>query len=161
MEFEKRLARAVERGRHTRDERGREAAKRALSEQELRSLHAECRGELCEQIEECLGKLADHFPGFQYESIVSEDGWGARVIRDDIGLASGGGADNFYSRLEMLVEPFSDARIASILAKGTIRNREVYNRSRYQQLAEIDIDGLAAMIDQWVLEYAEKFAAQD
>lgn len=158
MDFQERLQRAVERGQQARDTRGREAAAKALSEEESRALHSEYRLELSERIGVCLGQLVDQFPGFQFESIVGDEGWGSVVSRDDIALGDAGKPVNLYSRMQMLIRPFSEGRIVEMVAKATIRNREVFNRSRYQMLGQVDVESFAENIDLWVLEYAEKFA---
>ena len=36
----------------------------------------------------------------------------------------------------------------------------VYHRRHYQQLSQLDLHGFEQMIEQWVLEYAEQYAAQ-
>ncbi len=159
MEFQERLQRAVERGQQARDTRSREAAAKALSEEESRSLHSQYRLELSERIGEYLGQLVDQFPGFQFESIVGEDGWGAVVNRDDIALSESGQATNLYSRMQILIRPFSEGRIVEMVTKATIRNREVFNRSRYQMLGQVDLESFAENIDLWVLEYAELYSA--
>ena len=159
MEFQERLQRAVERGQQARDTRSREAAAKALSEEESRSLHSQYRLDLSERIGEYLGQLGDQFPGFQFESIVGEDGWGAVVNRDDIALSESGQATNLYSRMQILIRPFSEGRIVEMVTKATIRNREVFNRSRYQMLGQVDLESFSENIDLWVLEYAELYSA--
>ena len=114
--------------------------------------------DLSEHIETCLTKLADHFPGFQFETLVSDEGWGARITRDDIDIRE---RKNVYSRVKILVRPFTDAHIIAIAAKATIRNREVLNRSHFQFLSQHDTTSFCELIDLWVLEYAEKFATRD
>ena len=89
MDFDKRLQRAIERGRTTRDAIGRATAERELSEEELKSLHSRYRLELVERIENCLKKLADHFPGFQYSPQMTDSGWGAAISRDDLAVQRG------------------------------------------------------------------------
>lgn len=160
MEFEDRLQRAIERGRQTRDERGRAAADEAMTQEEIRNLHSRCRLELTERIEECLRRLADHFPGFEYQSIVSDEGWGARITRDDLLVKPGQRAENAYSRLEMLISPLGTAPIVELVAKGTIRNKEVFNRKHFQQLSRVDLESYKELVDLWVLEYAEQFSAR-
>ena len=159
MEFQERLQRAVERGQQARDTRSRVAAAKALSEEESRPLHSQYRLDLSERIGEILGQLVDQFPGFQFESIVGEDGWGAVVNRDDIALSESGQATNLYSRMQILIRPFSEGRIVEMVTKATIRNREVFNRSRYQMLGQVDLESFAENIDLWVLEYAELYSA--
>ena len=160
MDFEKRLERAIQRGERAKDAAGREQAERRLSENELRNLHSSLRIEISEHVEECLRKLADHFPGFRFETIVGSAGWGAKLSRDDVDF-SGGQSRSLYSRLELLVSPLGEARIAEIVVKGTIRNKEVFDRAHYQRLEEADVDSFREMVDLWVLEYAEKYAADD
>ena len=157
-EFEDRLQKAIDRGRKSRDTADQEAAGRAMSEEECKRLHAQYRLQLSEHIERCLQKLPDHFPGFRFETVVGERGWGAACSRDDVGIVDGV-RRNLYSRLEMTVRPYSQLRVLEIWAKGTIRDREVFNRTQYQKLAEVDIKPLFDSIDLWVLEYAERYAA--
>lgn len=160
MEFEKRLQRAITRGEQIRAAQGQAEAERALTEEELKALHSQCRIHLSEHIESCLHKLGDHFPGFRFQTVVSEDGWGAKVSRDDVDLGSTGRSGNLYSRLEMLIRPYSQAHIVELVAKGTILNKERLNRTHYQLLDQLDQDSFMELIDLWVLEYAEKFAAE-
>ena len=160
MDFQERLQKAIERGQRNRDVAAREAAARAMSEEECRRLHSKYRLELTEHIETCLRQLADQFPGFKYESILADTGWGSAVSRDDVNLARGRGRSSLYSRLEMVVPPLGKYHVLALSAKGTIRNKELFSRSHYQQLAEIDLDSFREVIDLWVLEYAEQFAGQ-
>lgn len=161
MNFNQRLERAIERGTHARDSRQREAEAARLSEEECRNLHSKHRIDLSEYIANCLKKLADHFPGFRFESVIGEDGWGAKVNRDDVNITSAGRrGENQYSRLELLVSPYSSAHILELVCKGTIRNREVLNRTHYDMLSQLDAATFEEMVDLWVLEYAEAFAAQ-
>ena len=159
MDFQTRLSRAVERGQQTRDARLREELAKSLSEEELRTMHSQARLGLSEHIEECLKAVADQFPGFEYHSILNEEGWGARVHRDDLALKSGAGSDTLYSRLDLIVRPYSDAHIVEIIGKGTIRNKELFHRTHFQRLNQIDVDSFRDLIDLWVLEYAERFSA--
>jgi hypothetical protein len=158
LEFQERLQRAVERGQQARDTRGRDAAAKALSEEESRALHSQYRLELSEHVGNCLAQLVDQFPGFQLESIVGEEGWGAVVSRDDLALDEANKATNLYSRMQMLIRPFSEGRIVELVVKATIRNREVFNRARYQMLGQVDLESFSEHVDLWVLEYAEKYS---
>ena len=160
MEFEKRLERAIVRGQRTRDERGRERAEQELTLEDLKNLHSKCRLDLTDRIEECLRQLADHFPGFNYQTVIGEDGWGAKISRDDLALGGSGRSENRYSRLELVVRPFSSTHIVELAAKGTVRNQEIFNRNHFQQLSDVDVDSFAELIDLWVLEYAEQYAAR-
>ena len=160
-DFEQRLQKAIDRGQRASDARAREEAEKTISEQELRRLHTQYRLELSERIEACLKKLPQHFPGFRFETVVSERGWGAAVSRDDVGVDSPGQRTNYFSRLEMLIRPISEYYVLELNSKGTVRNREMFNRTHYQRLAEADITSFNEMIDLWVLEYAELYAAKN
>jgi hypothetical protein len=160
MDFDQRLQKAITRGEQTRNVEERKRAEKLLSEEEFRNLHSQYRLELSEHIEACLRKLADHFLGFQYQTVVNEDGWGAKVSRDDLSLGSKRSSANLFSRFELLIRPFSSAHIVELVVKGTIHNKEVMNSNHFQFLAEADLDSLRAIIDQRVLEYAEFFAAK-
>ena len=160
MDFEKRLERAIQRGNQTRETRSRETAEKRITEEELKNLHSTYRLELSDHIEECLRQLIDHFPGFQFETIIDDEGWGAKVTRDDIGFAQKGGSASFYSLMQMLVRPFGTAHIIELSAKGTIRNKEVFNRNHYQFLAQVDLDSFRELIDLWVLEFVEQYSAR-
>lgn len=158
-DFEERLQKAIHRGQKTREAKGQAAGEKQASVEDLRNRHSELRISLSEHIEGCLRRLCDHFPGFDYATVMNEDGWGARITRDDINLNSGRNR-NLYSRFEMLIKPFSDAHIIEVSTKGTIRNKESLNRSNYRFLAEADEDELIEIIDHLVVEFAEKYAAQ-
>jgi hypothetical protein len=160
-DFEQRLSKAIERGTRTKQAKSRSTGGPAVSEEDLKRLHAEYRLTLSEHIETCLSRLPDHFPGFRYETLVSDRGWGAACSRDDVGARGGGRRDNFFSRLEMVVRPFASYHVLELTAKGTIRNREIYNRKHFQKLAEADPDSFKELVDLWVLEYAELYAAKN
>lgn len=157
MDFDARLDKAIRRGRRIGSAREREAAEKMLSEEELKRLYSEYRLQLSEHIDTCLNKLANHFPGFRFESLVGEKGWGAEIRRDDLDL-KGGERSNLFSRLLMAISPLTDYHVLELVAKGTVRNKEIYNRTHFRPLAEADADSFAEMIDLWVLEYAEQFA---
>ncbi len=160
MDFQKRLEKAVERGNRTADAAARARAEAVLNEEELKRLHSHYRLELSEHIEGCLAQLPNHFPGFRFETVVGDRGWGAAISRDDL-VVEAGRRSNHYSRLEMTVRPYSSStHVLELTARGTIRNREIYNRSHYQQLGQVDITSFREFVDLWVLEYAELYAAK-
>ena len=158
MDFRQRLQRAAERGQRARDEKARQEAAKALSEEEYRRLHSNYRLELSDHIESRLRQLADSFPGFQFETVVDENGWGAVVQRDDFSLVAGR-RDSLFSRLLLVIAPFNDFHVFELVAKGTIRNKESFNRNHFQQLDEIDLESFSELVELWVLDYAEAFAA--
>lgn len=159
MDFDKRLQSAVDRGKRRSDQKAREAAARALSEEELKSLHSRHRLALSEHIENCLKQLPNHFPGFRFETIFGERGWGAACYRDDIRIRHGR-RENDYSRLEMTIRPYSSYQVLELAAKGTIGNKEIFNRSHFEELPDADPQSFIELIDAWVLEYAELYAAK-
>jgi hypothetical protein len=169
MDFQERLERAIERGRRRGSDQAEEEAQRALTEKELQRLHSQARLELVEHIESCLRQLADRFPGFRFETIVDNRGWGAAIARDDVRLrrrpqagAAGpgrGSRQNCFSRLEMLITPITSALVLELAGKGTVCNREIFSRTQYQLLAELHLPVFTNLIDLWVLEFAERYAA--
>jgi hypothetical protein len=158
MEFRERLQRATLRGQQARDAKAREAAAKALSEAECQRLHRDYRGVLNDHIERCLKQLAENFPGFDYEDIANERGWGGAVRRDDLALV-GGRRENLFSRLELVVSPHNQYHVLDISAKGAVRNKENFVRNHYQLLKDADLDAFRNLIEQWVLDYAEQYAA--
>ena len=83
-DFEDRLQKAIQRGQQIRVAEGASVEADAATEEEMRLKHSQLRNELSEHVEVCLRKLCDHFPGFDYSTVVNEKGWGARISRDDI-----------------------------------------------------------------------------
>lgn len=159
MEFQDRLKRAIARGEKSRNEHDRLALDQQLSLDELKSLHSGYRLELSEHIESCLKQLAEELPGFEYQTIVNDDGWGGRLTRDDLHLVPGKAAETRYSRFEALIAPFSSGAIVELITKATVRNREVMNRKSYQKVDEFNIDSFKEMVDHRVLEFAENYSA--
>jgi hypothetical protein len=159
MNFEERLQRAIDRGGKIADSKEQAARTEAMNEEQLRRLHSQYRLQLSEHIEHCLAKVPAHLPGFQFERVTSDRGWGAAVNRDDADFA-GGRRGNVFSRLEIAVRPYSTAKVLEITARGAIRNKEVFNRTHYQMLNEVDPERFEELVDAWVLEFAELYAAR-
>jgi hypothetical protein len=159
MDFEQRLQKAIERGNRRRQSEAHEARRRELTEQELKSLHTQYRLLLSEHIEACLKKLTNHFPGFQYETLYGDRGWGGACRRDDLEM-SAGRRTTYFSRLEMTIRPYSSAGVVELHAKGTIRNRELFNRTHFEPTPDVDPQDFLDLIDLWVLEYAELYASK-
>jgi hypothetical protein len=158
MNFRERLQRATERGKQIRAAQLNEAAAKALSEEECRRRHSQYRLELTDHIEKLLNEMADNFPGFRMETVVDESGWGAAVSRDDFRM-EGGKRGTFFSRLKLVVSPYNTYHVLDISAKGTVRNKEVLSRNHYQRLADVDLQSFRELLEQWVLDYVELFAA--
>lgn len=160
MSFDDELKQAIERGKKRGDEQAREAAARALTEEEIRRMHTQYRLTLSEHIEACMKRLPAYFPGFQFESVYGERGWGGACKRDDLRMNRGVRSSS-YSRVEITVRPYSPLSVLEIAAKGTVRNKEVFNRTYYELVADVDLAKFEQLVNAWVLEYAERFAAQD
>jgi hypothetical protein len=158
MNFRERLQRATERGKQARADQLDEAAARALSEEECRRLHSQYRLTLTEYVETCLRELADNFPGFGLETIVDDSGWGAAASRDDVDFGPGR-RGSLFSRLRLVVAPFNKYHVLELVAKGTVRNKEVLSRNHYQRLADVDLESFRELVELWVLDYAELYSA--
>jgi hypothetical protein len=160
MDFDTKLQKAIERGHRRSDAKAEAQRRAAMTEEEFKRLHSQYRLQLSERIEECIKRLPNHFPGFRYETMFGDRGWGAACFRDDLRLERGTRA-SVYSRLEMTVRPYSqNLHVLELSAKGTVRNKEVFTRTLFEPLDEADVDKFLALIDTWVLEYAELYAAQ-
>ncbi len=159
MNFDERLQKAIQRGQRRSEDRARQAKAKQLSEDELKRLHTQYRLQLSEHIERCLKTVPAHFPGFDYQTVFGERGWGASCSRDDIRM-SGGRRNNDYSRLEMTIRPFSEYHVVDLATKGTIRNKEVFSRNHFEKIEDVDDAKFIELIDLWVLEYAELYAAK-
>ncbi len=158
-DLERRLNEAIERGQR-RNELHRFAEKRQqLSEEELRRLHTEYRLSLSEHVEQAISKLANHFPGFRTETLYGEQGWGAACWRDNLRLEEGR-RTNLFSRVELVIRPVNEYWVLELKGKATVANKEVFNRSLFEQLQEVDLERFTRAIDSWVVEYAELYTAQ-
>jgi hypothetical protein len=160
MGFDERLRAAIERGQRRGDAAAHEAAARAMTEEDFRRLHSQVRLNLSEHIEDCVKKLANYFPGFQYETMYGDRGWGGACSREDLRMIRGA-RSNEYSRLEVTIRPYSTLHVLDLAAKGTIRNKEVFNRNYFEPLADADVQKFSELIDAWVLEYAEIYSARE
>lgn len=161
MNFDERLKRAILRGEQEKTERSRAAEFEQLTIEELRTMHSGYRLELSEHIENCEQKLVDHLPGFEFQTILNEDGWGGRITRNDLHLVPGKPAESRYSRLEMVISPFTPTAILELVTKGTVRNREVMNRKNYQKVNELELASFKEMIDLRALEFAEQYSGTE
>lgn len=158
MDFGERLQRAVDRGKQRRLAADRQQELAQLTEEESKALHAQARVNLADHLEACLQRVADQFPGFEVLSVLSPEGFGGKITRDDLNRR-GRELAHQYSHLEVIIRSYSPARILEIVCRGAIANKEVLQRSYYQPLQQLDLDVFESQIDQWVLEYAEKYAA--
>ncbi len=158
-DFTSRLESAIERGRRRGEHQASEERRKELSEEDLKRLHTSYRLSLSEQIEMAVHRVAEHFPGFRTEAIFGEEGWGEACYRDDLRIESGR-RSNLYSRLELVIRPYSDLRVLDLKGKGTVMNREIFNRAHYAKIQDVDPDEFSQLIDTWAIEYAELYAAK-
>jgi hypothetical protein len=158
MSFDDRLRQAIERGHRRGADSAAEARAKQLTEEEFRRLHSQHRLTLSDYIEDCVRRLPNFFPGFQYENVFGDRGWGGACFRDD--FQAGASRSSTYSRLEVTVRPYSSAHVLDLAAKGTIRNREVFTRNYFEKLEDVDMDKFRQLVDAWVLEYVEQYAAK-
>ena len=158
-DFKSRLESAIARGRRRADAHAKQERQKELSEEELKRMHSSYRLTLSDRIESAVRGVADHFPGFREESVFGEAGWGYACYRDDLRIDAGR-RNNEYSRLEIVIRPFSDLRVLDLKAKGTVMNRELFNRGHFAPIPEVDIEDFEQLIDTWSIEYAELYAAK-
>lgn len=158
-DFEDRLKSAIDRGRSRGQVKASQQAAARLSVEELKRLHTSYRLNLSERIEKAVQGVADHFPGFRNESIFGEEGWGTACYRDDLRLTAGR-RQNLYSRLEMAIRPHSELGVLDLKGKGTVMNREIFNRSYFRKIEEVDAEEFERLIDTWAIEFAENYAAR-
>ncbi len=159
MDFNERLQRAVERGQTRRDAELRAQTQALMTEEQFRTLHSQSRLELSDHLEAGLHKLADTFPGFSFQTVATPDGFGAKIIRDDLRSRGSKPLAHEYSHLEFVIRSYSPRHLLEISCRGAIANKEVLQRTHYQVLNRLDTDTFREQIDHWILEYAEKFAA--
>lgn len=160
MDFEKKLRKAINRGEERSFNRKEDLQQEKLSREDLKNRHNEFRLNLSDHIEKSLKKMIDHFPGFEYETIYGDRGWGGAVARDDITRSVTGKSGSFFSRLELTVRPINEFNVVNITGKGTIQNKEIFNWNYFKDIPETDSDEFTEKIDTWILQYAEQFAAR-
>jgi hypothetical protein len=158
-EFKSRLESAIARGRRRAEVSASQERQKEHSEEELKRMHSSHRLALSDRIEAAVKGVADHFPGFREEMVFGEKGWGNACYRDDLRIDAGR-RSNQYSRLELVIRPFSDLRILELKGKGTVMNRELFNRNYFVPIPEADIEEFEQLVDTWAIEYAELYAAK-
>ncbi|HMO13258.1 MAG TPA: hypothetical protein PKD64_05480 [Pirellulaceae bacterium] len=156
MSFEEKLKQAIERGQQRSRNLANEEKRRQLTDDEYRRKHTEFRLRISDEIETVLKKVVDHLPGFRYETVFGDKGWGGAIYRDDV-LIQNGKRNTFYSRLEIAVRPYSSIKVVELVSKGTVRNQEIFMRNFHEQIDLAELDSFLQSVDQWALEYAEQF----
>lgn len=158
-DFQQRLQSAIQRG-EKRGERHEQAARQSqLTEEEFKRLHTKYRLSMSDYIERAIEGVAQHFPGFRKETLYGEVGWGAACWRDDL-IVEAGKRSNLYSRLELMIRPPSSYHVLELKGKGTVANKEHFNRSHFVPLQEVDEDEFKRLIQTWAIDYAEFYASK-
>jgi hypothetical protein len=157
-DFEQQLKAAIARGEKRGRSEQQEAALLKANAEQLKRLHTQYRLTLSENIESVVRKLIDHFPGFRYEGVFGDSGWGAACWRDNLTM-SGRERKSEYSRFEMAIRPLNEFFVLDLQAKGTIANRQALVRNYFQPLSEVDLDHFKKLIDAWALTFAEMYSA--
>ena len=157
-DFSKRLESAIQRGQQAANHKASLERQQEQTEEQLRQLHSESRLHLCDLIEKRINELADHFPGFRAEAVYDEDGWGSACYRENLHIEKGRRTTRF-SRFELVVRPCTDLLVLDIKGKGMVNNREVFNRSHFAKLAELNLADFEQCIEAWSLQFAETYAS--
>lgn len=158
-EFSKRLESAIERGKQAANRKASAERKAEQTEERLRELHSQYRLTMCDRIEDTIKKLADHIPGFHFEAVYDEGGLGSACYRENLHFENGRRTTQF-SRFELVIRPCTDLLVLDMKGKATINSREVFNRSHFAKLAELDLVDFERCIEAWSLQYAEAYAAE-
>jgi hypothetical protein len=156
--FRDRLRKAIQSGEQEREQRKddeREARQRALRRE---ALYDRYEYALCDHIQSCLEDLCEEWPGFKLTPATGEKGRGFAIDRDDRVRSTGGGRDRRYSRLELTVRSHTKGHFLEVLAKGTIRNKEVIRRSEDDRVETLDPGLMKKFIERVVMEYARAYA---
>lgn len=159
MNFDDQLKKAINRGQERGHLRRQSEEQNLTSMESLKNRHNQLRLHLSDTIELGLKRLAEHFPGFRYETVYGDRGWGGAVFRDDITRGNTGKSGAFYSRLEITVRPLNEFNVLNISGKGTIHNKEYFNWNFFKDIPDISVQEFEEKIDSWILVYAEKFAS--
>ena len=159
MGLDDQLEKAILRGRERNASKLDSEKQRLLTAEEIRNRHNLFRLNLSEYIEESLKKLAQHFPGFDYETIYGERGWGGALYREDLARGPSGRAGAYFSRVEITVRPQNEFNVVNIAGKGTVKDKEIFTWNHFKDISESTDDEFQQTIDSWIIQYAEQFAA--
>lgn len=160
MDFEDKLQKAIQRGQKRNTARANATKKATETNEDIRNHHNVFRLNLSEHIENSMNQMAQHFPGFEYETLYGSKGWGGALSRNDIDRGPDGRAGSFFSRIELTVRPQNEFNVVNIVGKGTIRDKEIFAWNHFEDISEAKQDSLEQMLDKWVLQFAEQFAAR-
>jgi len=159
-DFDEQLKQAIQRGLKTNIARQKEAEKQQMNAEDQKRRHTDFRLSISERIERALKALVQQLPGFEYENIYGDKGWGGAVSRDELNIQQGK-RNNDYSRLEITVRPLTALAIVNLNAKGTVKNKEMFARKHHRSVEEAEKDEFLEMVDRWILEFAQLYMAAD
>ena len=71
-----------------------------------------------------------------------------------------GKAGSFFSRIEITVRPQNEFNVINIAGKGTIRDKEMFTWNHFDAILDAEQPDFEKMIDNWILQFAEQFAAR-
>jgi hypothetical protein len=160
MEFEDKLQKAIQRGQDRTVARSSAKKQAEASKEDIRNCHNEFRLNLSDHIEKCLKQVSQHFPGFDYEILYGSKGWGGAMSRNDIDRGPDGKTGSFFSRIELTVRPQNEFNVVNITGKATIRDKELFTWNHFEDVLEAKQASMELMIDKWILQFAEQFAAR-
>jgi len=136
MDFEDKLEQAIQRGQNRNTAENKAKKESELSKEAIRNRYNEIRLNLSDHIEQGLKS------------------------RNDLDRGPDGKAGSFFSRVEMMVRPQNEFDVINIVGKGTIRDKEMFVWNHFDGIAESDQAQFIQMIDNWLLQFAEQFAAR-
>ncbi len=160
MDFEDQLEKAIQRGQQRNVKREQDRRRETLDADEIKRRHNEFRLHLSDYIEKSLKRLAERFPGFEYEIIYGGKGWGGAIHRQDLTRGPDGRAGSFFSRLELTVRPINTYNVVNIAGKGTIADKELFSWNHFEDIDESVFEAFEQKLNNWMLQFAEQFAAR-
>ena len=160
MDFEDQLEKAIARGQQRNTKRQQDSKQKSLNAEEIKRRHNDFRLHLSDHIEKSLKRLAERFPGFEYEIIYGTKGWGGAIHRQDLTRGPDGRAGSFFSRLEMVVRPLNDYNVVNIAGKGTIADKELFSWNQFEDIDEATFEAFETKLNNWMIQFAEQFAAR-
>lgn len=160
MDFEDQLEKAIQRGQQRNTKREQDLKKKSLNADDIKRRHNDFRLHLSEHIEKSLHRLAERFPGFEYELIYGTKGWGGAIYRQDLTRGPDGRAGSFFSRLELTVRPHNNYNVVNIAGKGTIADKELFSWNHFEDIDEATFEAFEEKLNNWMIQFAEQFAAR-
>jgi hypothetical protein len=160
MDFDDQLEQAIQRGQQRNVKRQQDLKKESLGAEELKRRHDSFRLHLSDYIETSLHRLAERFPGFEYEIVYGSKGWGGSIHRQDLTRGPDGKAGSFFSRLELSVRPLNSYNVVNIVGKGTIADKELFSWNYFKDIEDATFEEFEQKLGSWMIAFAEQFAAR-